>query len=257
MANLFAPSVSSVQDRIPTLPDRVLLERWHRDRDEAARDALTERYLGFSRSVARRFARMNEPIDDLEQVAAIGLLHAIDRYDIERDVALTTFAMPTIVGELRRHFRDRVYAIRVPRGTRDLSIRVTAATERLGNQLGRSPTPDELATELGQTKEAVLEALVSFASRYPSSLTHGDDDELGLVETLGVNDGGFEQAEDRAYIEPALKHLNDREAELLRLRFVEGMSQAEIAARLSISQMHVSRLLRRALSQLQGSLQTA
>lgn len=243
-------------DRNP-LPDRVLLERWHRDRDEAARTALAERYLGFSRSVARRFARQSEPLDDLEQVAAIGLLHAIDRYDLEREVALTTFAMPTIVGELRRHFRDRVYAIRVPRGTRDLSIRVSAATERLGNELGRSPTPEEVARDLGQSTEAVLEALVSFASRYPAPLTHGEGDELGLAETLGTTDDGFARAEDRAFIEPALRGLDDRDVEILRLRFAEGLSQAEIAARLSISQMHVSRLLRRALNRLHGSLQAA
>jgi RNA polymerase sigma-B factor len=232
------------------ITDRELLVRWRQDGDARARDQLIERYLGFSRALAHRFTRHGEPIDDLEQVAALALVKAIDRYDLEREVAITTYAMPTIVGELRRHYRDRVWAVHVPRGIQDLSTRIARATDEATRRLGRTPTVAELAQTLERSAEDIAEAIASIASRHAQSIWTSGDGEHDLVETVGEPDPAFVNADDRLTLEPALGALGDRDRVILRLRFVDGLSQSEIAARVGISQMHVSRLLRRALAEL-------
>ena len=227
-------------------PDRTLLVRWLRHGEESAREALAARYLPYARALARRFASHGEPLDDLEQVAAIGLLKAIDRYDLNRDAALTTYATPTIVGELRRHFRDRVWALHVPRGVQDLATQVTRKTDELTRKLGRSPTVAELAEATARSEEDIVEAIGSLASRHAQSLwAGGDADEYDRLEVIGADDEGYDQVEARIALEPALADLDERDRMILRLRFVDGLSQSQIAARVGISQMHVSRLLRR------------
>lgn len=240
-----------------TADDRTLLERWHRDGDRAARTALIERYLGFAHALARRFAQGDEPLDDLEQVAAIGLVHAIDRFDLDRDVALTTFALPTITGELRRHFRDRVAPVRVPRPMRELASAVGRADERLTRDRGRSATVAEIAADVGRSTHDVDEALVATRCRYTVPLEPTSQEEASLAETIGDEEPGYRAAEVRAVVAPALRRLDGRETELLRLRFEEELSQSEIAARLAVSQMQVSRLLRRTLDDLRVQLSAA
>ena len=238
--------------------DLSLLRRVRESGDQAARDELLRRYLPFARALARRFALHGEPLDDLEQVAAIGLLKAIDRFDPSHEAALTTYATPTIVGELRRHFRDRVGAVHVPRGVQELAVLVGRTTEAMTAELGRTPTPRELAERTGRTVEEIVEAVGSVAARRAQSLTAADDaDEPDRLAVLGDVDPGFEQAEDRAALAPALANLDARDRRILHLRFAEGLSQSEIAARVGISQMHVSRLLRRALQRLHEELETA
>ena len=232
--------------------DRTLLVRWRRDGDRAARTELAERYLPFARALARRFAARGEPLDDLEQIAAIGLLKAIDRYDLEREVALTTYAMPTMMGEIRRHFRDRAWALHVPRGLQELGAQLVRLTDQLTASLGRAPTVAELAAATRRTEEEVLEAIGSLSARSASSLWtgSGDSEEHDRLDAIGVDDAGYEQAEARIALAPALEELDDRDRQVLELRFVEGLTQSQIAARIGISQMHVSRLLRRALDRL-------
>jgi RNA polymerase sigma-B factor len=234
--------------------DRALLVRWRRDGDRTARTALVERYLPFTRALARRYAQHGEPIDDLEQVAALALVRAIDRYDLEREVALTTFVTPTVVGELRRHFRDRVWAVHVPRSVHDLATRLGRVSSELTAKRGRTPTVAELASALDRSEEQVLEALGSLASRHATPLANGDEPEDGHISGPGADDPSYDGVADRLLLGPALASLDERERRLLELRFVDGLSQSEIAVRLGMSQMHVSRLLRRALTRLEDQL---
>jgi RNA polymerase sigma-B factor len=235
-----------------TATDRALLVRWRRDHDVAARTALVERYLPFARALARRHAQRGEPVDDLEQIASLALVRAIDRYDLEREVALSTFVMPTVTGELRRHFRDRVWAVHVPRSVHDLGTRIGRVSTELTAGLHRAPTIAELAAEAGCSEELVVEALGALASRHAAPLPTGE--EPGDASPLAATDEGFDGVADRLALGPALDALDSRGRRVVELRFVEDLSQSEIAARLGLSQMHVSRLLRRALTQLEDQL---
>jgi len=235
-----------------TATDRTLLVRWRREHDEAARTALVERYLPFSRALARRHAQRGELMDDLEQIAALALVRAIDRYDLDREVALSTFVTPTVTGELRRHFRDRVWAVHVPRSVHDLATRLGRASTNLTTRLHRAPTVAELAAEVGASEELVVEALGALASRQSAPLPV--EDEPGDTSPLAETDEGFDDVAVRLTLGPALDALDARERRLVELRFVEDLSQSEIAARLGLSQMHVSRLLRRALTRLEDRL---
>ncbi len=235
--------------------DRRLLDRYHRDGELAARDELVARFLPLARQLARRYQRGNEPLDDLVQVASIGLVKAIDRFDPERGTAFSSYAVPTILGELKRYFRDTGWALHVPRGMQERVIQLNAVMGRLARQLGRSPTTAELAQALGTTPEDVLEAMQA-ATAYdavsldaPRALGDGDGD--SHADILGGSDQGFEMAELRASIAPTLRTLSDRDRLVLHLRLVEDMTQSEIAGRVGVSQMHVSRLIRRALERLQ------
>jgi RNA polymerase sigma-B factor len=230
--------------------DRNLLRRYHEQGDRAAREQLIERYMSLVRSLARRYASRGEQLDDLIQIGAIGLIKAIDRFDIDRGVELTTYATPNIIGEIKRHFRDHGWAVRVPRGLQELSIQLMRVVEQLTGELSRSPTIAELAEATGASEEEVLEALETGRAYSPLSLSvssSGDDDELDPLESLGDDDHEYEVSEDRAVLEPGLRVLDERERMILQLRFYEGLTQSQIAQRVGISQMHVSRLIRRAL----------
>jgi RNA polymerase sigma-B factor len=233
--------------------DRRLLERYHRDGDNAAREALVERFLPLARQLARRYQRGGEPLDDLIQVASLGLLKAIDRFEPDRPSAFSSFAVPTILGELKRHFRDRGWSVRVPRDLQEMAVRVERVAEELSRGLGRAPTPGEIAEHIGATTEQVLEAREAAGAYRAVSLDRprdDDEDSDGMTETMGIEDPGFGLAEDAATIERLMCVLSDREREVLRLRFEEDLTQSEIGARVGVSQMHVSRLIRQAVTRL-------
>ncbi len=240
----------------PPESDQTLLRRYHVGGDREAREQLVERHLPLVRALARRYAGRGEPLEDIEQVGAIGLLKAIDRYELSREVALTTYATPNVVGEIKRHFRDRGWAIRIPRGLQELNSRMSAAIERLTSSLGRSPTIAEIAGELKATPEQVLEALEAGSAYAPMSLsaTPSGEGELDPLEALGTEDEAFERTEQRATLEPTLRALPEREREILRKRFEEGLTQTQIAEQVGISQMHVSRLIRKSLARMRAEL---
>ena len=233
---------------------RTLLRRWHEDGDRAARTELAERMLPLARSLARRYAGKGEPLDDLEQVASVGLLKAIDRFDLDRDVRFATFAVPTIAGEIKRHFRDRGWMLRVPREVQELSARVARCRDRLTRELGRSPSVLEVAQTLHASVEDVLEALRAADAYRLRSLDEPVVDGAGALDTIGDDDEGYELAEHRALLRRGLDGLGAREREILRLRFAVGLTQREIAQRIGISQMHVSRLIRRTVEELRERL---
>jgi RNA polymerase sigma-B factor len=233
--------------------DRRLLEQYHRHGDRQAREALVERFLPLARQLARRYQRGSEPLDDLVQVASLGLLKAIDRFEPERPTAFSSFAVPTILGELKRHFRDRGWSVRVPRDLQEQAVRVERVAEELTRGLGRAPTPAEIAEHIGATTEQVLEAREAAGAYRAVSLDRprdDDDESEGMADAMGIEDPGFGLAEDAATVERLMGVLSDREREVLRLRFVEDLTQSEIGARVGVSQMHVSRLIRQAVERL-------
>jgi RNA polymerase sigma-B factor len=240
----------------PGQTDRELLRRYHEGGDPSAREVLVERHLPLVRSLARRYAGRGESLEDIEQVGAIGLIKAIDRYELSREVALTTYATPNVVGEIKRHFRDKGWAIRVPRALQELNGKMGPTIERLTSKLGRSPSIAEIAAEFETTTEEVLEALEAGSAYAPLSLSAGPsgDDELDPMETIGADDEEFDRTDDRTSLEPALAALPDREREILRMRFEEGLTQTQIADKVGISQMHVSRLIRRSLDRMRTQL---
>ncbi|MBA2438563.1 MAG: RNA polymerase sigma factor SigF [Acidimicrobiia bacterium] len=223
------------------------------NRDPGLRDQLIEAHLGLAEYLARRFANRGEPLDDLVQVASLGLVKAVERFDPGRGLEFTTFATPTIVGELKRHFRDKGWAVRVPRRVQELHLRVTGVVDELQLELGRSPTVAEIAVRAGTSEDEVIEAVDAGSAYRSTSLdaSRGDDEESpGLLGQLGELDPGLARAESRTGLNPLLRQLPDREQLMLYLRFYEGKTQSEIAQRLGISQMHVSRLLARSLGRL-------
>ena len=221
------------------------------------RDALVEMHLPLVEYLARRFGNKGEPLDDLIQVATIGLIKSVDRFDLDRGVEFSTYATPTIVGEIKRHFRDKAWAIRVPRRLQELKLLLAKATGALSQSLGRSPTVAELARQLRTTEEEVLEGLESANAYSAVSLDTpetGDDGAPAVADSLGSTDQALEGVEYRESLKPLLDRLPLREKRILLLRFFQNMSQSQIAAELGISQMHVSRLLSRTLAQLRQGL---
>ncbi len=237
---------------------RELFRRYGQEGDEEARDELITMYLNLVKYLASRFRNRGEPIDDLIQVGTIGLIKAIDRFDIDRQVEFTTYATPTIVGELKRYFRDKGWAIKVPRRLQELSFRVNQAMDTLTQRLQRSPSVAEIAEYLGVTSEEVLEAMeTSEAYNFVSleSDRGGDgSDSFSILEYIGKDDQLMEVVEDRATLASALKLLTPQEQHVLYLRFFEGLTQTEIARQLEISQMQVSRLLRKTLKVLRENI---
>jgi RNA polymerase sigma-B factor len=231
---------------------RELLRAYRLDGDTRAREQLIEEHLPLVRALARRYSGRGEQLDDLVQVGSIGLIKAIDRFDLDRSVELKTYAVPTIVGELKRHFRDTGWAVHVPRRLKELSTRLNRLIEELSGSLGRSPTVPELAKAAGADEEEVVEALEVRQAHSTVSLTAGGDqgDELEPIEALGVEEPGFATSEDRALLRPGFESLDERDRRILELRFYGGLSQSQIAAEVSISQMHVSRLIRSALEKM-------
>lgn len=222
--------------------------------DLHAREQLIEEHLPLARALARRYRRAGERLDDLIQVASIGLVKAVDRFDPDRGHSFSTFAQPTIVGELLRHFRDTGWGVHVARGTQELALKVRAAAEQIETETGRAPTPRELAERTGADLEAVVEALGALSNRTVLSLAmpagHEEEGDATLADTLGEEEDGYDQAEARAMLAPALRHLPPRERRILHMRFVEDMTQSEIATQIGVSQMQISRLLRQSLDRL-------
>jgi len=237
---------------------RKLFRRYRLNGDEAARDELITMYLNLVKYLASRFRNRGEPLDDLIQVGTIGLIKAIDRFDIEREVEFTTYATPTIIGELKRYFRDKGWAIKVPRRLQELSFRVNQAVDALTQQHQRSPTIPEIAEYLGVTSEDVLEALetseaYNFVSLESDRNTDGSDS-FSILEYIGKDDHLMAVVDDRTTLAAALKDLTPQEQRVLYLRFFQGLTQTEIAKQLDISQMQVSRLLRKTLRVLRENL---
>jgi RNA polymerase sigma-B factor len=238
--------------------DRILLRRYHEDGDLQAREQLIEQYMSLVRSLARRYSYRGEQLEDLVQIGAIGLIKAIDRFDLERGVELTTYATPNIIGEIKRHFRDKGWSVRVPRGLQELNVQLSRLVEQLTVQLARSPTIPELAKAAGVEEEEVLEALESGRAYTSLSLSvgggGGDDDDLDPLESLGTEEHQYEVSEDRAVLAPGFKALDERERRILQLRFFDGLTQSQIAQQVGISQMHVSRLIRRSLEKIRETI---
>jgi RNA polymerase sigma-B factor len=225
---------------------------------QGARDDLVALHLPLVEHLARRFAGRGEPLDDLVQVGTIGLIKAVDRFDLERGVEFSTYATPTIVGEIKRHFRDKGWAIRVPRRLQEMRLALSSATEDLSHSLGRAPTIAEIAARLSVSEEQVLEGLESANAYSTVSLDAGssdsDDGSAAVLDTIGVEDDALEGVEYRESLRPLLAQLAPRERQILTLRFFRNMTQSQIAAEVGISQMHVSRLLARTLAQLRTGL---
>ncbi|HEY2651420.1 MAG TPA: SigB/SigF/SigG family RNA polymerase sigma factor [Solirubrobacteraceae bacterium] len=234
--------------------NRELFLRWQRDRDQRAREELVDRFLPLARNLARRYAGAREPFEDLLQVASLGLVKAIDRFDVDRGAAFSSFAVPTILGELKRYFRDLGWAVHVPRGAQEQALKVQEAQERLTSKTGRPPTVHELAEYLELAVDEVLDALETAAAHHSASLDaprEDRDDESGsLVDVFGQEDHRYELIEQTTTISAAAKELSPRERRVLALRFAGDLTQTQIADEIGVSQMQVSRILRRALSQL-------
>jgi RNA polymerase sigma-B factor len=238
--------------------DRRLLVRYHRDGDPAAREQLVQRFLPLARQLARRYQRGGEQLDDLIQVASLGLLKAIDRFDPARETAFSSFAVPTILGELKRHFRDKGWAVRVPRDLQEMAVRVDRIADEMSREVGRAPTPGEIAERTGASLEQVLEAREASAAYRAVSLdrprSDDEDDGDSYADAFGVEDPGFRLAEDAATIDRLMRVLSEREREVLRLRFEEDLTQSEIGQRVGVSQMHVSRLIRQSIARLRDAV---
>ena len=233
--------------------DDTLFRRYRAERTPDLRRALVERWLPLARQLASHYRVRDEAYEDLLQVASLGLLKAINRYDPDRGIAFTSYAVPTILGEVRRHFRDRAWSVRVPRALQELVLDVEKATVRLTTELGRSPTITEIAASLDCTPESVLEAKQAGDAYSATSLEshRGEDaDAPTLGETLGSIDNGFDVAEDRATLTTLLVSISARDREVLRLRFEEDLTQTEIADRIGVSQMAVSRIIRRSIDRM-------
>jgi len=234
---------------------RQKFEEFAKTHDPALREQLVTAHIGLAEYLARRFTNRGEPLDDLVQVASLGLLKAVDRFDPDRGLEFSTYATPTIVGELKRHFRDKGWAVRVPRRVQELHLRLASVVGTLSQNLGRSPTIGEIAQAASASEEDVLEAIeAGHAYRFTSlDAPAGNDDEGSLGAQLGEEDQALIDSENRATLSPLISRFPHREQMILHLRFFEGLTQSEIAARLGISQMHVSRLLARSLVQLRAS----
>jgi RNA polymerase sigma-B factor len=233
--------------------ERTLWKRLREQRDAAAREELVRRYLPFAKNLALRYRGASESFDDLLQAANLGLVNAIDRFEPARGTPFAAFASPTILGELKRHFRDRVWTVRVPRGLHDRMAEVDKATAALTVELQRSPSVGEIAAKLELDPADVLEVLEANHNRRPLSLDRpvgGEDDESPASEWIGDEDDGFELVDDKLALEGVLPHLDDRERLILQLRFAEDMTQSQIAEQIGHSQMHVSRILRRTLERI-------
>jgi RNA polymerase sigma-B factor len=247
-------AIAPTRELIHRAPTEQLFERLSRDRDPRVREELTRRFLPLARKLARRYSGAREPFDDLLQVACLGLVKAVDRYDVARGTAFSSLAVPTIVGELKRYFRDLGWAVHVPRGAQELAIKVEERSQRLAARDGGPPSVQKLAQYMDLPLEDVLDALEAARAHHATSLDaphdDGDGDTVSLVEAFGRLDHGLLVAAERLTVCAAARLLSQREREVLCLRFAEDLTQSEISARIGVSQMQVSRILRRALTRL-------
>jgi RNA polymerase sigma-B factor len=250
------PPIRSTQARTADADTAQLFQRWQQDGDHNAREALIERFMPLTRSLTRRYGRSSEPFEDLLQVASLGLLKAIDRYDALRGHPFQSFAVPTILGEMRRYFRDSGWAIHVPRGAQERALKVRDAQERISNESGRAPSVNQLAEYLELDTEDVIDALQAIRAYETVSLDAprggGEEETVAYGDSIGKEDERYELVELDATVASALGHLPSRDRLVLHLRFVEDLTQTEIAEQVGISQMQVSRLLRRSLEQLRS-----
>jgi RNA polymerase sigma-B factor len=234
--------------------ERALFERYLEWRDPVDREMLVERFLPLARALARRYQRAGEPVDDLVQVACLGLVKAIDRFDLSRGVAFSSYAVPTMLGEIRRYLRDRTWSVRVPRGLQELALRVDKNVIELSGDLHRQPTVAEIARAVATTEEQVLEALQASSAHRAMSLEtpRAGEDRAGdtLGDTLASTEHGFGLAEDRATLAQLLRTVTPREREVLRLRFEEGLTQRQIGQRIGVSQMQTSRIIHQSIARL-------
>lgn len=236
---------------------RELFRRYKLEGDEDAREQLILNHLNLVRFLAAKFKNKGEPLDDLIQVGTVGLIKAIDRFDISRDLEFTTYATPTILGEIKRHFRDKGWSVRVPRRLQELSAKVNKATDELTKDLQRSPSVAEIAEHLDVSVDEVLEAMESSSAYSSVPLEAGsrdDDDAPAVIDRYASEDAGLGTADDRMVIEDTIRDFSPREQDVIRMRFVEGLTQVEIAERLGVSQVQVSRLLRRTLKKIQEKI---
>ena len=238
--------------------DEELLQRFYETRDPTVREELVNRYMQFARGMALRYRSGNEPTEDLVQVASLGLVNAIERFDPTRGIPFLGFAAPTVLGELRRHFRDRVWNLRLPRGLQERVSKMDDTITKLTGTLERAPTIREIADAMGASEEEVLEGFAGASARRTASLDapvgSSEPDQARLGDTVGTEEEGYERVEAWATIAEALPTLSERERVVLRLRFVEDMTQSQIAEQIGHSQMHVSRILRGALARLRDEL---
>ncbi len=234
-----------------------LLIAYRRHGDADAREQVLVELMPLVRALASRYAGRGEPLEDLVQVGSMGLIKAVDRFDVDRGVEFSSYAVPTIVGEIRRHFRDKSWAMHVPRRLKELSVRLSRVLDELTTELGRSPTVTELAEAVGAEEEDVLDALDAAQAYSTRSLDapFDDDGNESLEDRLGVEERGYDEVEDSSLVGAGLNALDERERRIVELRFFEEMTQSQIAAELGISQMHVSRLLRRALGGMRGRIE--
>ena len=244
-----------------SVDDRTLLRRYHEDGDLAAREQLIEQYMSLVRSLARRYSYRGEQLDDLVQIGAIGLIKAIDRFDLDRGVELTTYATPNIIGEIKRHFRDKGWSVRVPRGLQELNVQLSKLIEEQTVELGRSPTIPELAKAAGAEEELVVEALESGRAYSSVSLSTGAAGRTTRASSIRSSRSAPRSPSTRCprtgpCSRPGFRVLDERERKILHLRFFEGLTQSQIAQQVGISQMHVSRLIRRALEKIREEIAT-
>ena len=237
---------------------RELFRRYKEEGDMEAREELVMSHMNLVRFLANKFKNRGEPLDDLMQVGYLGLLKAIDRFDPDRGLEFTTFATPTIMGEIKRHFRDKGWSVRVPRRLQELSAKVNQATEVLTGELQRSPKVEEIADYLGVTVDEVLEAMESSSAYSSISLEApsggADEDAPSILDRFGSTDDDLDFTDDRLILEQAMEDFSPREREILELRYRDGMTQVQIAERLGISQVQVSRLLRKTLKKIQDKI---
>ncbi len=232
---------------------RELFRRYHEKHDEQAREQLIMNHLNLVRYLASKFKNRGEPMDDLIQVGTIGLIKAIDRFDPSRGLEFTTYATPTIMGEIKRHFRDKGWSVRVPRRLQELSSKVSQVNDELTRELQRSPTVAEIAERAQTTVDDVLEAMESSSAYSSVPLEgggNGDEDSTSVIDRFASEDTDLSSSDDRMVLESAIQDFSDREKDIIRMRFEEGLTQVEIADRLGVSQVQVSRLLRRTLSRI-------
>jgi RNA polymerase sigma-B factor len=237
--------------------EQALLRAIHERGDPQARRQLAEEMLPLARALAHRYAGRGEPLDDLVQVACIGILKAIDGFDLGRAVRFSSYATPTVLGELKRYFRDRTWAMRVPRSVQELQLEVARTRERLTNELGRSPTVEELASAVEAPFEDVLLTIASAGARRARSLDEPMGEDATLADAVGAQDPELDRAEMRAMLDTAFDVLSDRDREVLRLRFEHDLTQTQIADRIGVSQMQVSRLIRQSLARLRLDMERA
>jgi RNA polymerase sigma-B factor len=230
--------------------EQALLRRYHLQGDPRARDQLAEEMLPLARALAGRYAGRGEPLDDLVQVACVGIMKAIEGFDLTREVRFSSYATPTVLGEIKRHFRDRTWSIRVPRGLQELQLVVAKKRDELTSELGRSPNVTELAAAVDAPFDEVLATIQSAGARRTRSLDEPTGEDVTLADSIGGRDIELERAEMRVLLDDAMAVLSARDREVLRLRFADDLTQTEISERIGVSQMQISRIIRQSVAKL-------